>query len=88
MPKLTDREIIEPFDLTKQTSYGLFCSVFMNMFILRINNLYPTKKNTPLRTVQLSGILQGIGQFSLYQCKGMSGTAASHVFCNQASKFC
>ena len=26
-----------------------------------------------------------IGQFSLYQCKGMSDTAASHVFCNQAS---
>ena len=25
-----------------------------------------------------------IGQFSLYQCKGMPGTAALHVFCNQA----
>ena len=24
----------------------------------------------------------------LYQCKGMSGTAASHVFCNQVSKLC
>ena len=29
-----------------------------------------------------------IGQFSLYQCKGMSGPAASHVFCNQASNLC
>ena len=29
-----------------------------------------------------------IGQLSLYQCKGMSVTAASHVFCNQASKLC
>ena len=29
-----------------------------------------------------------IGQFSLYQCKGMSSTVASHVFCNLASKFC
>ena len=50
-------------------------------------DLYPTKKrNAPLRTVQLPGRSQGIGQFSLYQCKGMSSTAASHVFCNLASK--
>ena len=27
-----------------------------------------------------------IGKFS-YQCKGMSGTAASHVFCSQAMKW-
>ena len=46
------------------------------------------KRNAPLRTVQLSGKSQVIGQFSLYQCKGMSVTAASHVFCNQASKLC
>ena len=53
------------------------------------NNYIPNKKrNAPLRTVHLSGISQVIGQFSLYQCKGMSGTAASHVFCNQASKLC
>ena len=38
------------------------------------------KKNTPLRTVQLSGRSQVIGQFSLYQCKDMPGTAALHVF--------
>ena len=46
------------------------------------------KRNTPLRTVQLSGRSQVLGQFSLYDCKGMSGTAASHVFCNLASKLC
>ena len=46
------------------------------------------KRNAPLRTVQLSGRSQVIGQFGLYQCKGMSGTVASHVFCNLASKLC
>ena len=46
------------------------------------------KRNAPLRTVHLSGRSHVIGQFSLYQCKGMPGTAASHVFCNQASKLC
>ena len=44
------------------------------------------KRNAPLRTVHLSGRSQVICQLSLYQCKGMSGNAASHVFCNQASK--
>ena len=29
-----------------------------------------------------------IGQFSLYQCKGMPGTAALHIFCNLVSKLC
>ena len=43
------------------------------------------KRNAPLRTVQLPGRSQVIDQFSLYLCKGMSGTAASHVFCNLAS---
>ena len=46
------------------------------------------KRNAPLRTVQLSGRSQGIGQFGLYQFKGLPGTAASHVFCNLASKLC
>ena len=46
------------------------------------------KRNAPLRTVQLSGKSKVIGQFSLYQCKGISVTAASHFFCNQASKLC
>ena len=44
------------------------------------------KRNSARRTLQLSGRSQVIGQFSLYQCKGMSGTAALHIFCNQASK--
>ena len=51
-------------------------------------NIPYKKRNAPLRTVQLSGISQVIGQINLYQCKGMSVTAASHVFCNQASKLC
>ena len=51
-------------------------------------NIPDKKRNTPLRTVQLIGRSQGIGQFSLYQCKGMSNTAVSHVFCNLASKMC
>ena len=49
-------------------------------------NIPDKKRNAPLKTVQLSGRSQVIGQFSLYQCKGMSGTAALHIFCNQASK--
>ena len=51
-------------------------------------NIPDKKRNAPLRTVQLSGKSQVIGQLSLHQCKGMSVTAASHVFCNQASKLC
>ena len=46
------------------------------------------KRNAPLRTVQLSGRSQVLGQFSLYQCKGMLGTAALHIFCNLALKLC
>ena len=46
------------------------------------------KRNAPLRTVQLLGRPQVIDQFGLYQCKGMSGTAALHIFCNLASKLC
>ena len=49
-------------------------------------NIPDKKRNAPHRTVQLSGRLQVIGQYSLYQCKGMSGTAALHIFSNQASK--
>ena len=44
---------------------------------VKADGKYPTKKrNAPLRTVQLSGRSQVIGRFSLYQCKGMPGTAA------------
>ena len=44
------------------------------------------KRNAPRRAVQLSEISQVIGQFSLFQCKGMPGTAALHIFWHQASK--
>ena len=53
-----------------------------------LNYIPDKKRNAQLRTVQLSGRSQVIGQFSLYQCKGMPGTAALHVFCNRASKLC
>ena len=51
-------------------------------------NIPDKKRNAPLRTVQLPGRSQGIQLFSLYQCKGMSSIAASHVFCNLAPKLC
>ena len=53
-----------------------------------VNHIPDKKRNAPLRTVQLSGKSQVIGKFSLYQCNGMSVTAVSHVFCNQASILC
>ena len=43
-------------------------------------------RNATCRTDQLSGRSQVMGQFLLYRCKGMSGTAALHIVCNQASK--
>ena len=46
------------------------------------------KRNAPSRTVQLSGRTQVISQFMLYQCKGLPGTDALHIFCKQASKMC
>ena len=46
------------------------------------------RRNAPLRTVHFSGRSQGIGQFSLYQFEGLSGTAALHIICNQAAKLC
>ena len=45
-------------------------------------------RNATRRTDQLSGISQVMAQFRLYRCKGMSGTAALHIVCNQASKMC
>ena len=53
-----------------------------------LSSIPDKKRNAPLRTGQFSGKSQVIGQFSLYQCKGMSVTVASYVFCNQASKLC
>ena len=43
-------------------------------------------RNATRRTDQLSGRSQVMGQFRLYLCIGMSGTAAIHIVCNQASK--
>ena len=62
----------------------LYTSVVLNY----THHIPDKKRNAPLRTVQLSGKSQVIGQFSYYQCKGRSVTAASHVYCNQASKLC
>ena len=45
-------------------------------------------RNPTRRTDQLSGRSQVMGHFCLYRCKGMSGTAALHIVCNQASKMC
>ena len=45
-------------------------------------------RNATRRTDQLSGRSQMMGQFVLYMYgrKGISGTAALHIVCNQASK--
>ena len=43
-------------------------------------------RNATRITDQLSGRQQAMGQFGLYRCKGMPGTAALHIVCNQASK--
>ena len=43
-------------------------------------------RNATRRTDQLSGRSHVMGQFRLYRCKGISGTAALHIVCNQASK--
>ena len=42
--------------------------------------------NSTRRTDKLSGKSQVMGQFRLKRCKGMSGTAALYIVCNQASK--
>ena len=67
---------------------GLHClsmSHKMNTMVIYISN---KKRNAPRRTVQLSGRLQVMCQFSLYRSKGMSGIAAIHTVDNQASKIC
>ena len=71
------------------THWGTRLSINIPEYANEIIFIYTRqKRNAPLRTVQLSGRSQVIGQLSLYQCKGMIGTAALHVFCNQASKLC
>ena len=61
-----------------------------NILRYTFNNLFiPDKiRNATRITDQLSGRPQAMGQFRLYRCKGMSGTAALHIVCNQASKMC
>ena len=66
----------------------LFQHFWMDFIEIEKVHIPDKKRNAPLRTVQLSGRSQVIGRFSLYQCKGMPGTAALHVICNQASKLC
>ena len=51
-------------------------------------NISDIIRNATRRTDQHSGRSQLMGQFRLYRCKGMSGTAALHIVCNQASKMC
>ena len=41
-----------------------------------IHNIPDKIRNATRRTVQLSGRSQVMGQFRLYRCTGMSGTAA------------
>ena len=48
--------------------------------------IYPTKKNARHRTDKISGRSHVIGQFRLFRCKGMTGTAVLHIFCNDVSK--
>ena len=45
-------------------------------------------RNATRRINQPSGRSQVMGQFRFYRCKGMSGSAALHIVCNQASKMC
>ena len=55
----------------------------------KLCDIIPDKiRNATRRTDQLSGRSQVIGQFRLYRYKGISGTAALHIVCNQASKMC
>ena len=57
---------------------------------LLFNTLFiPDKiRNATRITDQLSERSQVMGQFRLYQYKGMSGTVALHIVCNQVSKIC
>ena len=91
MPKFMIKWLSIPKSMIKRQlfiSYFMIKWQFMSNFMIKWLHVFiPDKKrNAPLTTVQLSGKSQVIGQFSLYQCKGMSDTAASHVFCNLASK--
>ena len=63
------------------------CKRINNALISR-ETIRDKKANAPRGAVQLPERSQVKGQFCLDQCKGMSGSAALHIFCNQASKKC
>ena len=50
--------------------------------------IIPGKIRNATRKNELSGRSQVMGQFRLYRCKGLSGTAALHIVVNEASKMC
>ena len=65
---------VNPDDLPHYAAFHL------GLHYLKSTYIPNKKRNVPLRAVQPSGRSQVINQFSLYQCKGMSGTAALHVY--------
>ena len=72
--------IIDRPDITSDVYSGRLARIKQTIYI-------PDKiRNETHRTDQLSGRSQVMGQFRLYRCKDMSGTAALYIVCNQASK--
>ena len=69
---------LRPDDLTHYAAFHLGLHCLKSTYFTR------QKRNVPLRAAQPSGRSQVIGHFCLNQCNGMSGTAAFHVFCDQA----
>ena len=67
----------------------IFHRILVTIDSIKTESYIPDKiRNTTRRTDQLSGRSEVMGQFRLYRCKGMPGTAALHMICNQASKMC
>ena len=73
----TEPGIIDTFNTTSKYLVDI-----LNINDVYFDNIPDKRRNAPLRTVQLSGKSQVIGQFSLYKCKCMSGTAELHFLCN------
>ena len=69
---------------------GLMHHDYFTIYLFISTFIYTPDKirNATRRSDQLSGRSHVMGQFRLYRCKGMSGTAALHIVCNQASKMC
>ena len=77
--------------ISETSQYALHRKIFV--YISPKVTLLPSqntrqKSNAAHRTVQISGRSHAIGSFGLYRCKGILGTAALHIFCNQVSKMC